>query len=108
MTDPTARYSVGDRVHVRNDDPPGHIRTPWYIRGKEGRIERICGTFGNPETLAYGGDGKPRQPLYRVRFRQAELWPDYRGAEDDTLDIEIYQHWLEPGDDGGSGPDRGG
>ena len=26
-------------------------------------------------------DGLPAQPLYRVRFRQKEVWPDYRGNE---------------------------
>ena len=31
-----------------------------------------------------------------VRFRQADVWPDYAGAAADTVDIEIYQHWLEP------------
>ncbi|MAF00148.1 MAG: hypothetical protein CME00_08410 [Geminicoccus sp.] len=51
--------------------------------------------FGNPETLAYGGEGSPPQPLYRVRFRQAEVWPDYVGPAADTIDIEIYQHWLK-------------
>ena len=40
-------------------------------------------------------DGLPAQPLYRVRFRQKEVWPDYQGPENDTVDIEIYQHWLE-------------
>ena len=41
-------------------------------------------------------DGLPKLPLYRVRFRQKEVWPDYRGNEDDVLEIEIFQHWLEP------------
>jgi len=92
------RFAAGARVTVRRADPPGHIRTPWYIRGKTGEIERLCGAFPNPEELAYNRPGTPRQPLYRVRFRQAQIWPDYRGPAADTVDIEIYQHWLEPGD----------
>jgi nitrile hydratase len=92
------RYRPGDAVRVRFAAPPGHIRTPWYIRGHAGVVERLCGTFGNPEELAYNRPGTPRQPLYRVRFRQAQIWPDYRGPAADTVDIEIYQHWLEPGD----------
>jgi nitrile hydratase len=90
------RFAAGARVTVRCADPPGHIRTPWYIRGKTGEIERLCGAFPNPEELAYNRPGTPPQPLYRVRFRQHELWPDYHGAPDDTIEIEIYQHWLEP------------
>lgn len=91
-----ARFAPGAKVRVRLAAPPGHLRTPWYIRGKTGEIERLCGAFANPEELAYNRPGLPRQPLYRVRFRQRELWPDYRGAAQDTIEIEIYQHWLEP------------
>jgi nitrile hydratase beta subunit-like protein len=92
----TPRFQPGARVTVRRTDPPGHIRTPWYIRGKSGEIERLCGSFPNPEELAYNRPGTPPQPLYRVRFRQRELWPGYKGAANDTIEIEIYQHWLEP------------
>lgn len=91
-----ARFAPGDRVRVRRADPPGHLRAPWYIRGEAGEIERLCGAFPNPEELAYNRPGLPRQPLYRVRFRQARLWPDYAGPPGDTIEIEIYQHWLEP------------
>ena len=96
--DAVPRFRSGDAVRVRFADPPGHIRTPWYIRGHAGVVERVCGTFGDPEELAYNRPGTPRQPLYRVRFRQTEVWPDYRGPATDTVEIEIYQHWLEPGD----------
>jgi nitrile hydratase subunit beta len=91
-----ARFRPGDRVKVRCSDVPGHIRTPWYIRGHAGVIERICGAYPNPEELAYARSGLPAQPLYRVRFVQAQVWLDYAGGPADTIDIEIYQHWLEP------------
>lgn len=89
------RFEVGDRVTVRAAYPIGHVRTPYYIRGKSGVIERICGAYANPEELAYARSGLPKQPLYRVRFRQADVWRDYQGPDSDTVDIEIYQHWLE-------------
>ena len=94
-----AQFDVGDWVTVRDlaaeTGLSGHMRAPAYCRGHSGEVERLCGVFGNPETLAYGGDGSPPQPLYRVRFRQAEVWPDYAGPADDTIEIEIYQHWLK-------------
>ncbi len=90
------RFKPGDAVTVRRAYPPGHLRTPHYIRGKSGVIERICGDFANPEELAYGRDGLPARPLYRVRFAQRQVWPDYTGVAGDTVDIEIYEHWLEP------------
>jgi len=92
---PARRFNVGDRVRVKRAFPPGHRRTPHYVRGKIGVIERVCGAFANPEELAYGFDGKPERVLYRVRFRQRDLWPDYGGPESDHLELEIYEHWLE-------------
>ncbi len=97
------RFAPGTRVRVRFADPPGHLRTPWYVRGQDGIIERLCGAYPNPEELAYNRPGTPAQPLYRVRFRQRELWPDYLGPAADTVEVEIYQHWLEP-----AGAGRGG
>ena len=91
----SARFEPGAAVRVRVDYPKGHCRTPYYCRGKSGVVERICGEFRDPEELAYGGEGLPKQPLYRVRFRQAELWSDYAGPANDCVEIEIYEHWLE-------------
>jgi nitrile hydratase subunit beta len=91
-----SRFGIGDAVAVRAAYPPGHIRTPYYIRGKRGVVERICGEFANPEELAFARDGLPKRPLYRVRFRQRQIWPDYAGPSEDTVDIEIFEHWLEP------------
>ncbi|HXJ01196.1 MAG TPA: SH3-like domain-containing protein [Micropepsaceae bacterium] len=88
-------FSPGTRVRVREDFPLGHIRTPVYMRGKEGVVTRRLGRFPNPETLAIGRDGLPRKVLYEVRFRQADLWPDYAGGPADTVDADIYEHWLE-------------
>jgi nitrile hydratase len=90
-----AKFKVGERVKVMQAFPLGHVRTPYYIRGCTGEVERVCGSFPNPEELAQMRDGLPAIPLYRVRFRQAEVWPDYRGAAKDVVEIEIYQHWLE-------------
>ena len=91
----TARFRPGDRVRVRAAHPPGHLRTPHYCRGHVGVVERLCGAFANPEELAYNRPGLPAQPLYRVRFRATELWPDYREDPADVVEIELYQHWLE-------------
>lgn len=90
------RYRPGERVKVRAAYPPGHVRTPFYIRGHSGVVERLCGNYPNPEELAYARPGLPAQPLYRVRFLQRDVWPDYAGQPADSLDVEIYQHWLEP------------
>ena len=96
MTGPDAKFAPGDRVRVNERFPPGHVRTPWYCRGREGEIERICGTFRNPEQLAYGNRDAAREVLYRVGFASRALWPNHDGGEHDRVEIEIYEHWLEP------------
>ena len=97
MTKPeSVTFQPGDRVVVRVDYPHRHIRTPRYIQGKTGRISALCGVFPNPETLAYGENGLPPQPLYRVEFLQADVWETYHGAVTDKLLIDIYEGWLEP------------
>lgn len=95
-TAPGHRFEVGDRVLVKPRYPPGHRRTPSYIRGKTGVIERICGAFPNPEELAYGFDGEPKKVLYRVRFLQKDVWLAYPGPARDLIEMEIFEHWLEP------------
>lgn len=89
MTDP-----LTTRVRVKSMMPPGHVRAPAYLRGKTGTIERPLGAFGNPEQLAYGLPAEAK-PLYRVRFTMAELWGAEAEHPADTLDAEIYAHWLE-------------
>jgi nitrile hydratase subunit beta len=89
------RYRVGERVRVAPRAHGGHHRTPGYLKGETGTIERTHGAFPNPETRAYGGDGLPEQPLYLVGFVQREVWPGYRGRASDRIYADLFEHWLE-------------
>jgi len=89
-----ARFRAGDRVLVRDLGKTGHLRTPFYVRGKIGEIVELCGCYLNPEDLAVGHTAGPAVPLYRVSFLQTRLWADYAGSPLDTLFIEVYDHWL--------------
>jgi hypothetical protein len=98
MTAP-ARFAPGDRVQVRFDWPETgpqrvHVRTPHYLRGRTGVIERMFGAYPNPEGLAFGKSGLPAQPLYQVRFEQAPLWSKEKSP--DTLVADLYENWLQP------------
>lgn len=85
---------MSETVKVRAMFPPGHVRTPYYLRGKTGTVERALGPFGNPEVQAYGRKTDKRD-LYRVRFTMEEVWGKDAENPTDTLDAEIYAHWLE-------------
>jgi nitrile hydratase subunit beta len=91
-------FAHGQKVVVRDDDPPFHHRTPWYVKGKVGEIDEVYDPWPNPEKMAYGViDGK-RIRLYRVEFDQRDLWPDYEGPERDKLVLDLFEHWLAPTD----------
>jgi hypothetical protein len=92
----SSTFAVGDRVRIVDLGKPGHVRTPMYVREKIGVVTRYAGAFENAEERAYGRNGLARIPMYRVRLRQGDLWPDYDGAADDALELDIYAHWLKP------------
>lgn len=94
-----ARFKPGQRIRVKIEFKPGHVRTPFYIKGKTGRVQRVYGAFRNPEALAYGRDGLPCIPLYEVGFDQKDVWEHYAAAEHDKVFLDIFEHWLEPDED---------
>jgi nitrile hydratase len=89
-------FGPGDPVRVAARPVLGHCRTPWYLRGKRGVVSAVLGRFRNPEGLAYHKPGFPALVLYKVRFRQGDLWGRYAGPASDHLEADIYEHWLEP------------
>ena len=93
---PAARFAPGDRVRVAQRPVLGHCRTPWYLRGKTGVIAWVHGKYRDPERLAYHQPGLPAQVLYKVRFKQRDVWRHYSGRPEDVLEADIYEHWLEP------------
>ncbi|KAL3136313.1 hypothetical protein ABBQ38_005578 [Trebouxia sp. C0009 RCD-2024] len=99
--EPAVKFHQGDFVQVQLENAAirtrkPHLRTPGYIFGLVGTVERKCvGMADNPEGLAFRQD-LPRQPLYRVTFHQQHVWEGYTGSPADTVDVEIYQAWLKP------------
>jgi nitrile hydratase len=86
-------FRKGQQVRIAARAHEGHHRTPGYLKGKTGTIERMHGSFTNPETRAYASDGLPKKTLYLVGFAQRDLWPEY--DRDDKLYADIFEHWLE-------------
>ena len=89
-------FAIDDSVRVLDEWPPGHIRTPGYVRGKVGCVKSIHGPYPVPETLGYGGTGLPAEWLYTIEFALSTLWSDYVGQASDVANVDLYQHWLQP------------
>lgn len=89
-------FAPGDTVRVGDRRHGGHHRTPGYLKGRTGTVERVHSTFLDPETRAYGADGKPARRLYLVGFGMSDLWPEYPGEPEDRLLVDLFEHWLEP------------
>jgi nitrile hydratase len=66
-------------------------------------VAAVHGVFRDPERLAYHKPGLPALVLYKVRFRQADLWTDYSGSAKDQLEADIYEPWLLAPADAGNG-----
>ena len=90
------RFKVGDQVRISDREEVRHHRVPAYVKGHTGTVERVCQAQGSPELLALGESGEPKQTVYRVHINQNQLWPEYPGPALDTLEIEVFEHWLDP------------
>lgn len=87
-------------MRVAHAFPPGHVRTPSFVRGLTGTVIRHFGAFPNPSNLAYGMSGLPKLDLYQVAFDMDDVWQQSDGGPaytaGDTVTADIYDNWLEP------------
>jgi hypothetical protein len=90
-----AKFNVGDKVKVRDLPAMFYTRTPEYCRGAEGTIAEVTYESPAPEDEAWDREDAKSEWFYIVRFNQAELWDNYTGPKNDTLQTEIPERWLE-------------
>ena len=86
------RYRAGDRVRVRADHVPGHVRMPGYIRGKTGVVVSESPAYPFPDAHAHGVAAQD-EPTYDVRFRSEDLWPS--SADAALVHVAVFQSYLE-------------
>jgi nitrile hydratase len=85
-------YSVGDRVRVRDEHPPGHVRAPRYVRGRRGVVVHATPPFSYPDSAAHGLP-HAAEPTYHVRFEARELWgPDAEAGT--SIVVDLWQSYL--------------
>lgn len=87
------RFSVGDRVRVRDRQAAGHTRQPAYVTGRPGVVVTHRGAHVFPDAHAIGRRARPEH-LYTVAFQAEDLWGD--GAEPGTeMRVDLYEPYLE-------------
>jgi nitrile hydratase len=90
----TPRFTVGDRVRVRNIHFDGHTRCPRYVRGRRGVIVRVDGVAPVPEIEAHRRE-QVSDHTYGVGFKATELWGDDSDANA-AIHVDLYERYLEP------------
>jgi nitrile hydratase subunit beta len=85
-------FKPGDRVRVRTDYVPGHVRMPGYIRGKTGIVVAKSPAYPFPDAHAHGVKAAD-EPTYDVRFNAEELWPN--SADPAFVHVGVFQSYLE-------------
>jgi nitrile hydratase len=86
------RFKPGDRVRVREDYVPGHVRMPAYIRGKTGTVVGESPAYPFPDAHAHGVESQD-ELTYDVRFRSEDLWPN--SADPALVHAGVFQSYLE-------------
>lgn len=90
---PQARFTVGDKVVVRNVHPAGHTRAPRYVRGKHGIVLHVAPKFSLPDASAHGLMVRSEH-TYHVEFAARELWSDAAGFNE-TVVVDLWDSYLE-------------
>lgn len=85
------RFAPGQRVRVRDDYVPGHVRMPGYIRGKIGVVISESPVYPFPDAHAHGVAAQD-EPTYDVRFRSQDLWAE--AAEEALVHVGVFQSYL--------------
>ena len=85
-------FQPGDRVRVREDYVPGHVRMPGYIRGKAGLVVSVSPAYPFPDARAHGVAAED-EPTYDVQFRSEDLWPG--SADDARVHVGVFQSYLD-------------
>ena len=95
------KFKIGDRVTVKDKTTLFHTRTQQYTRRRTGVVVENRPEWVIPEDEAWDRmDTGRHMPFYVVRFKQTDLWPNYTGFPNDTLETECSEMWLEPAMEG--------
>ncbi|OZC58678.1 nitrile hydratase subunit beta [Rhodococcus sp. 06-621-2] len=91
----SATFEVGQRVRVRDEYVPGHIRMPAYCRGRVETIShRTTEKWPFPDSIGHGRDDAGAEPTYHVKFDAEELFG--QDTDGGSVVVDLFQGYLEP------------
>jgi nitrile hydratase len=81
------KFSAGDRVKIKTENPGDPKRVPHYIKGKAGIVQKVHGKIINPR------DHREERPaLYSIAFSSDELFPG--ASEKDKVFVDVFEDWM--------------
>lgn len=79
---------MDQRVRVKLNNRGGTRRTPYYVRGKIGRIVKSHGTI-----TGHGHDhAEDWGPLYTLLFDSGDV---FGSSENEKIFVDLHDNWLE-------------
>ncbi len=98
------KFAVGDTVRVVAAQTDGHTRCPAYLRGAQGKVERVYPLAHFPEARAHSSL-RCREHTYAVMFDARTLWPDDSSSSvGHFVIVEVFESYLEYPVAGGERP----
>lgn len=93
-------FKTGDKIRIKLEDfstfwNRPHLRAPGYIHGVKGVVKSYLGMFNAPNVSAFWNRTVSKQPLYKVKFNQADVWSEYDQSSSDEIVLDVFQPWLE-------------
>lgn len=92
--DEAAKFSVGDRVRIKNVSPAAHSRLPGQLRG---RIAEVVKVYEGAYTYFFpteDGLGTP-MPVYSLAFRPEDIWDESLIEPNMVYYNDIFEVYLE-------------
>jgi nitrile hydratase subunit beta len=85
-------FNIAEKVRVRSDYVPGHVRMPAYIRGKCGVVVGVSPLYPFADAHAHGVQSDD-EPTYDVRFQSQDLWSN--DSDSALIHVSVFESYLE-------------
>lgn len=88
------KFSVGDRVRVKNVSPGDHSRLPGHLKGHVAEVVKVyegAFTYFFPTD---DGIGTP-MPVYSLAFKPEEIWPESLTEPNSLYYNDIFEVYVE-------------